>query len=83
MDVKEFAISNLGKSIEQEELYYSDKGMVVGYFEPEDAVIISFPDDRGWGHLYSEDTILLHSPLNMTYLYMYLDDFPKYWRIKE
>lgn len=83
MNVKEFAKVNLGKSIEQEDLYYSDKGMVVGYSESEDAVIISFPDDRGWGHLYSEDTILLHSPLNVTFLYMYLEDYPNFWRIKE
>lgn len=83
MNVKEFAIANLGKSVEQEDLYYSDKGMVVGYFESEDAVIISFLDDRGWKSVYSEDTILLHSPLNVTFLYMYLEDYPKFWRIKE
>lgn len=83
MNVKEFAIANLGKSIELEDLYYSDKGMVVGYYEPEDTVIVSFPDDRGWSHKCDEDTILLHSPLNITYMYMFSEYYPRFWRIKE
>lgn len=86
MDVKEFAIANLGKEViwEKYSMYPYPNGMIVGYCEKTKAIITSFPDTQGWNEVdEDEDTILLHSPLNISYLYVFMDNYQKYWRIKE
>lgn len=70
-----FAKENLGKEIKvkMDDVYRC--GIIVGYND--DFVIVSFSDHSGWEEyeLESDDVILLHSPLNVTYWYW---DCPSY-----
>lgn len=83
MDVKEFAIANLGKEVIWINSY--PNGMIVGYCERNNSIIVSYSGMDGWNRtrVDYEDTILLHSPLNMSYLYVFMDKYQEYWRIKE
>lgn len=65
--VKEEALAYLGKEVKWSNYY--PKGMVVGYSESKEAVIVSFPNNFGWSKeaLEYDDVILIHSPLNVTF----------------
>lgn len=86
MDVKEYAIANLGKTVSWHEgdLPPNKKAMIVGYCEFEEALIVSFTDDRGWGHnnRTNRNIILLHSPLNVSLWYIYPYSIYKRWWIE-
>lgn len=84
MNLKEFALANLGKEIEIK----SDTpeghvwGMIVGYtyFELDDCykVLISLTDDEfGWDpdFLENHNTLLIHSPLNRAFWNVGISDF--------
>lgn len=85
--IKEFAIANLGK-----EVRWSNEigtpffiGMIVGYCTEEDAVMISFTHDIGWGsqNRESRNMILINSPLNVSFWYIYLEEQDRRWEIIE
>lgn len=64
MDIEKICINNLGKEID----YGSLKGMVVGYNIVLECLILSLVKDCGWNDFVSSDIILLHSPLNRSYV---------------
>lgn len=64
MDIEKICINNLGKEID----YGSLKGMVVGYNIVLECLILSLVEDCGWNNFISSDIILLHSPLNRSYV---------------
>ena len=64
MDIEKICINNLGKEID----YGSLKGMVVGYNIVLECLILSLVEDYGWNDFVSSDIILLHSPLNRSYV---------------
>lgn len=71
MDIENICINNLGKEID----YGSLKGMVVGYNIVLECLILSLVEDCGWNDFVSSDIILLHSPLNRSYVFAN----PKYY----
>lgn len=86
MDVKEFAIANLGKTViwNYSSYYPYSNGMIVGYSKLQEAVIVSFTNEDGWSKEADEeeDIILLHSPLNVSLWYIYPDSIYKRWWIE-
>lgn len=64
MDIEKICIANLGKEI----MYGRFKGMIVGYDNILEYLIISFTNDYGWNSLINSNVILLNSPLNHSYL---------------
>lgn len=70
MDIKQFCINNLGKEFMT---VFGYKSMIVGYhIDPinnSKFLITSSTRKTGWTTLDNNDTILLHSPLNITYGY--------------
>lgn len=86
MDFKEFAIANLGKTIRWKDgtRYPLPEGMIIGYSISGEAVIASFTDTTGWSKEVIEegDTIILHSPLNISFWYIY-PNLNKRWEIVE
>lgn len=64
MDIKKICIANLGKEIN----YGEFKGMVVGYNIVLGFLILSMTNSYGWKLLEHTDIILLHSPLNVSYV---------------
>lgn len=84
MKAKEFVMANLGKSLTFKSVEEWNGGMIVGYCKDNDGIIISFTDLRGWGFncIEEEDVILLHSPLNVTLLYIYLDGYKTVWEVE-
>lgn len=67
MDIRKVCISNLGKEVN----YDSFKGMVVGYNILLECLILSFVEDIGWNTIEYTDIILLCSPLNRSYAFVY------------
>lgn len=67
MDIENICIANLGKEID----YGSFKGMVVGYNILLECLILSFVEDIGWNTIEYTDIILLRSPLNRSYVFVY------------
>lgn len=57
-------IDNLGKEVN----YGSFKCMVVGYQKLFGCLILSLPNCYGWTVTSDDDIILLHSPLNCSYV---------------
>lgn len=86
MDMKKFAIANLGKSVRWRSFIMNPipKGMIVGYNAIWGAVIVSFTDDIGWDKesLDGTDVILLDSPLNVSFWYIYPNEEVK-WKVVE
>lgn len=84
MDVKEFAIANLGKTVRWKDdvTYPLQEGMIIGYSMSGEAVIISFTDTTGWDKETCEegDIIILHSPLNVSFWYIY-PNLNKRWEV--
>lgn len=64
MDIEKICINNLGKEID----YGSLKGMVVDYNTVLECLILSLVEDCGWNDFVSSDIILLHNPLNRSYV---------------
>ena len=64
MDIEKICIANLGKEI----MYGRFKGMIVGYDTILKYLIISFTNNYGWNFLINNNIILLHSPLNHSYV---------------
>lgn len=64
MDIKKICIDNLGKEIN----YGEFKAMVVGYNIVFGFLIVSMTNGYGWELLEHTDIILLHSPLNVSYV---------------
>lgn len=71
MDIKKICINNLGKEVN----YCSFKGMVVGYDIVFGFLILSLVEDCGWNNIEPTYIILLHSPLNRSYILIN----PKYY----
>jgi hypothetical protein len=67
MDIEKICINNLGKEVD----YDSFKGMVVGYNILLERLILSFVEDIGWNTIEYTDIILLRSPLNRSYAFVY------------
>lgn len=67
MDIEKICINNLGKEVD----YDSFKGMVVGYNILLECLILSFVEDIGWNTIEYTDIILLRSPLNRSYAFVY------------
>lgn len=67
MDIRKVCINNLGKEVN----YDSFKGMVVGYNILLECLILSFVEDIGWNAIEYADIILLRSPLNRSYAFVY------------
>lgn len=84
MNMKEFAIANLGKNIKWKDgaRYPLQEGMIVGYNELQKAIIVSFMYDIGWGkeNIAGEDVVILHSPLNVSFWYIY-PNLNKRWEV--
>lgn len=64
MDIKQICIDNLGKEIQYEEY----KAMIIGYNKEMGFLIASLTNDYGFTEISDDDTILLNSPLNVTYV---------------
>lgn len=64
MDIEKICINNLGREVN----YGSFKAMVVGYNIVLECLILSLIEDYGWNNFVSSDIILLHSPLNCSYV---------------
>lgn len=64
MDIEKICINDLGREVN----YGSFKGMVVGYNIVLECLILSLIEDCGWNDFVSSDIILLHSPLNRSYV---------------
>jgi hypothetical protein len=64
IDIEKICINNLGREVN----YGSFKGMVVGYNIVLECLILSLIEDCGWNDFVSSDIILLHSPLNRSYV---------------
>lgn len=64
MDIEKICIDNLGKEIN----YCEFKAMVVGYNIVFGFLIVSITNGYGWELLEHTDIILLHSPLNVSYV---------------
>lgn len=86
MDMKEFAIANLGKTVRWESFIMRPlpEGMIVGYNNLQKAIIVSFMYDIGWGkeNIAGEDVVILHSPLNVSFWYIYPNS-TKRWEVVE
>lgn len=67
MDIEKICINNLGKEVN----YDGFKGMVVGYNILLECLILSFVEDIGWNTIKYTNIILLHSPLNRSYILVY------------
>lgn len=83
MDVKEFAIANLGKTVRWQRFIIRPlpEGMIVGYNELQEAIIVSFTCNTGWDYEEEDgDIILLHSPLNVSFWYIY-PNLNKRWEV--
>lgn len=79
MDVKEFAIANLGKTVRWRKEFV--EGMIVGYNIEKEAIIVSFAYNLGWDYEEEDgDIILLHSPLNVSFWYIY-PNLNKRWEV--
>lgn len=69
--IEQICSLNLGKEIE----YYRDyKVMVVGYNKRFNFIICSCTKNDGWTEMIDSDTILIQSPLNVSFFYI----TPKY-----
>lgn len=64
MNIDKICINNLGREVN----YGSFKGMVVGYNIVLECLILSLVEDYGWNTFVSSDIVLLHSPLNRSYV---------------
>lgn len=64
MDIEKICKDNLGKIVD----YKGFKAMVVGYNIVLECLILSLIEDYGWNNFVSSDIILLHSPLNCSYV---------------
>lgn len=83
MDVKEFAIANLGKTVSWGSAIIRSfpESMIVGYSELQEAIIVSFTCNMGWDYEEEDgDIILLHSPLNVSFWYIY-PNLNKRWEV--
>lgn len=82
--MKKFAISNLGKSVRWRSFILNplSEGMIVGYNAIWSAIIVSFTNGIGWGKesLEGTDVILLDSPLNVSFWYIYPNEEVK-WEV--
>lgn len=71
INVEQICSLNLGKEID----YYRDyKVMVVGYNKRFNLIICSCTKNDGWTEMIDSDTILIQSPLNVSFFYI----IPKY-----
>lgn len=69
--IEQICSLNLGKEID----YYRDyKVMVVGYNKRFNFIICSCTKDDSWTEMIDSDTILIQSPLNVSFFYI----TPKY-----
>lgn len=64
MNIEKICIDNLGKEIN----YGEFKAIVVGYNIIFGFLIVSMTNGYGWELLEHTDIILLHSPLNVSYI---------------
>lgn len=83
MDVKEFAIANLGKTVRWESSIIRPlpEGMIVGYNNLQEAIIVSFTCNMGWDYEEEDgDILLLRSPLNVSLWYIYINS-NKRWEV--
>lgn len=71
MDIEKICINNLGKEVD----YSGFKGMVVGCDIVFGFLILSLVEACGWNDIEPTDVILLHSPLNCSYILIN----PKYY----
>ncbi|RHH14402.1 hypothetical protein DW228_06270 [Bacteroides fragilis] len=88
MDIQQFVKENLGKEIAFKNCDNPKgtaimKGMIVGYDSCRIEILVSYTNDVGWSPaeiIDGDDVVLLHSPLNKSYGYIFHDkiiDSPK------
>ena len=81
LKVRDWARRNLGKEVTSD--LKDQKVMVVGYsytINNDVNVLTSMPNNRGWSHEYLDcsDQVLVHSPLNVSFWMVNLDDIEEY-----
>lgn len=78
LTVEEFARKNIGKSFKTFDKDYiipfETEAMIVGYSSFKQLLICSSTKNDGWTEMIDSDTILIQSPLNVSFFYI----TPKY-----
>lgn len=78
VSVEEFARNNIGKSfITFDKDYRIREGieaMIVGYNSYHNFLICSIDELDGWRNLWENDILIIHSPLNISYYYMTVEE---------
>lgn len=82
MDIAQFVKENLGKEIafkncDNPKGTATMKGMVVGYDSSQIEILVSYTNNVGWSPVEivnEDDIVLLHSPLNVSYGYVFSDN---------
>lgn len=78
LTVEEFARKNIGKSFKTFDKDYiipfETEAMIVGYSSFKQLLICSVTECGGWTEMIDSDTILIQSPLNVSFFYI----TPKY-----
>lgn len=77
LTVEEFARKNLGKSFitfdkNNANVPFGVEAMIVGYNKRFNFIICSCTKNDGWTEMIDSDTILIQSPLNVSFFYITL-----------